>query len=320
MSLLLLAIGLVGLTVGGDLLVSGSVAVARHFGLSPMVIGLTLVSFGTSSPELLTSLQAALIGSPGIAVGNIVGSNICNILLVLGGAALLRPVPAPKGTLRREGAVLALASLLCLGAVLAGSVGRLTGTAFLLLLAAFVTLTLRAERRRGGDEADGLTAVGVAAELSGARQGSVLLFFLRFLLGLVLTIFGARLLVHGAIDVATTFGVSEAVIGVTVVAIGTSLPEMMTAWMSSLRGHGDLGLGNIVGANIFNVLCNLGATAVVRPIAVPAEIARFDIWVMLTATAALLLFAGTAKRIGRAQGGALLAGYAAYLGLLVANV
>ncbi len=320
MSLLLLSIGLVGLTVGGELLVSGAVAVARHFGLSPMVIGLTLVSFGTSSPELLTSVQAALIGSPGIAVGNIVGSNICNILLVLGGAAVIRPVATEPRALRRDGTMLAAVSLLCLLAVLVGAVGRPTGAAFLLLLVGFVVLTLRAARRRRGDAEGELAAVEVAAEVAAAPRGGVLVFFLKFLLGLGLTVAGSRLLVHGAVDVARALGVSEALIGLTVVAIGTSLPEMMTAWLSSLSGHGELGLGNIMGANIFNVLCNLGTTALVQPITVPTEIARLDIWVMLAATAVLLLFAGTSRSISRAEGGTMLAGYAVYLGVLVANV
>ena len=312
MTLLLILIGFAGLAAGGELLVRGAVAVARRLGVSALMIGLTLVGFGTSAPELVTSVQAALVDAPGIAVGNVVGSNICNALLVLGAAAVLRPVVADAAAFRRDGAVLVGASLLCLWAILSGDVGRLTGAAFVLLLVGFLVFTYFAERQAAASvhaaEAD------AGAPVTGLRAAIPM-----FLGGIVLTVLGARFLVMGAIELALALGVSDAVIGLTVVAIGTSLPELVTSVVAAIRRQSDVAFGNIIGSNIFNIFGILGVTALVKPIPVPDEIARFDIWVMLAATAALLAVTVTGWRITRAEGGLMLAGYAAYLGVLVAN-
>ncbi|HET7408847.1 MAG TPA: calcium/sodium antiporter [Paracoccaceae bacterium] len=317
MTLLQLLVGLVGLVVGGELLVRGAVAIARRFDVSPLMIGLTLVGFGTSTPELVTSLQAALVGSPGIAVGNVVGSNICNILLILGVAALLCPVTAKAAAFGRDGTALVVATALCLLVVLSGQIGRITGIVFLALLAGYISLTWFAERKARSPSASPHAA---EADETPAVQGGLGVAALMFVAGLILTVAGARFLVMAAIAMAERLGVSEAVIGLTVVAIGTSLPELVTSVVAAIRRHGDVAFGNIIGSNVFNILGILGLTAVVQPLAVPPEIARLDVWVMIAATALLLLVTITGWRISRREGLMMLGAYAGYIGWLVANV
>ncbi|WP_306251112.1 calcium/sodium antiporter [Parvularcula sp. IMCC14364] len=304
---LLLIFGLAGLVIGGDLLVRGAVDLARRIGLSPLVIGLTLVGFGTSTPELVTSLQAAFAGSPGIAVGNVVGSNIANILLILGLAAVLAPVVVERNAFRRDGAVLALSALMCLVAVQYDSLSPTVGMVFITALIAYVAVTIIRERRSVAAEA----SIAIA-QPKGLAEGSVWKDLVFVVGGLGLTILGARFLVTGAISIASSFGVSEAVIGLTIVAVGTSLPELVTTIAAARQGQSDIAFGNIVGSNIFNVLFIMGATALIKPIEVPASIASFDIWIMIGATALLLLFAVTRWRISRIEGALLLLAYVAY--------
>lgn len=300
--------GLAGLVFGGDLLVRGAVDLAKRIGLSPLVIGLTLVGFGTSTPELVTSLQAALTGSPGIAVGNVVGSNIANIFLILGLAAVLTPIAIDRKSFRRDGLALGLSALLCLAAVERGHLGQLTGLIFIAALVAYLAFALVQERRTQTElpRDSSLSADTLAMGLPWAD-------LVRVLAGLALTIVGARFLVSGAIDIAARLGVSEAVIGLTIVAIGTSLPELVTTFAAARRGQSDIAFGNIVGSNIFNVLFILGSTALIKPIDVPPSIATVDIWVMMAATALALMSAVTRWRISRAEGGFLLLCYVAYL-------
>ena len=301
--------GLALLLAGGEALVRGSVGVATRLGVSPLVIGLTLVGFGTSMPELVASLEAALIGAPGIAVGNIVGSNIANILLILGVAAVICPVATSPGAFARDGSVLVGVSLLLVGVVLAGALGRLAGLAFIGLLLAYTGLAYRAERG-GGPSARRHTAE--AAEVAPAGMG-LLPGSLITLAGIAGVVWGASLLVGAAIDIARAAGLSEAVIGLTLVAVGTSLPELVTSVMAALRRHGDVAFGNVVGSNIFNILGIGGVTAAVSPIAVPAQIADFDIWAMLGAAVLLAVFAVTGWQVSRREGAVLLALYAGYL-------
>ena len=299
------------------MLVRGAIALANGFGISPMIIGLTVVGFGTSSPELLTSLQAAFAGSPGIAIGNVVGSNISNILLILGLTALIAPIAVDPAVLRRDGAVMTLAALLCLGAVLTGHLGRVAGAGLFATLAVYLIVTITLERRRKSPAA----AMYVhEAETMPAPETTTLRAVLILLAGLIITLVGARLLVTGAISLASDMGVSEAVIGLTIVAIGTSMPELATSVIAARKGHADVAIGNIIGSNIFNILGILGITALVLPLDVPGSIARFDIWVMLGATLALLVVARTGAQIGRAEGAALLAAYVAYLGWVLLGI
>jgi cation:H+ antiporter len=316
MTLGLIVAGLVLLVLGGELLVRGAVAIARVLGVSPLMIGLTLVGFGTSTPELVTSIEAALAGAPGVAVGNVVGSSICNILLILGLAAAVRPITASRQAFRRDGPVLMAVTLACLGVLLYGHLGRLVGLVFVLLLAAYIVATYLLERS-GDDPAAAMHAVGV--ETLPSRPAALARSVPIAIGGLVLVVLGAGWLVEGAIDLATTLGVSDTLIGLTVVAVGTSLPELTASMVAAWRGQSDLAFGNVVGSNIYNVLGILGVTALVQPIGVPPEIAAFDGWVMLAAAVLLVAVTVTGWRINRAEGALLLSGYAAYLGWLVAT-
>jgi len=310
MEFLYLIGGFAGLIAGGDLLVRGAVSVARRINVSPMIIGLTLVGFGTSTPELVTSVQAALAGAPGIAVGNVVGSNIANILLILGVAALFSPMLVSSKAFKRDGWVLFFATTLCVGVVLAGSLERLVGLAFLTSLLIYLGLTIRYERRSRSSAAEVYEA---EAETVALRPSGLPLGLLLFITGLVLTLIGAKLMVTGAIAFALTFGVSETIVGLTIVAMGTSMPELVTAIMAAIRGQNDVAFGNVLGSNIFNSLGIVGTTALVHPLQVPEEIARLDIWVMAGATALMFVFAISGWRISRREGGILAAGYFIYL-------
>jgi len=309
-----IAAGLVFLTFGGDSLVRGAAGAARQLGVSPMVIGLTLVGFGTSTPELVTSLQAAFAGSPGVAVCNVVGSNIANILLILGLAALVFPIACDRRAITWDGGVAAFAAIALTAAAWTAGFDRWVGAVFLALLIAYLAATWLRERGGGAPQEADLHAR--EAELASAPAGRLWVNLLLAIGGIAITIAGARLLVTGAIGAAGAFGVSETVIGLTIVAIGTSLPELVTSLIAALRRQSDLALGNILGSNIFNVFAILGVTALARPMAAPPDILRVDVWVMLGATALLLLFATTGRRLARWEGAALLALYLAYLAAL----
>lgn len=308
MDLILILGGFVGLVFGGNLLVSGAVSVAGRMGISPMIIGLTLVGFGTSMPELVTSVQAALIGSPGIAMGNVIGSNIANILLILGVGAALAPIVVTPANLIRDGAVLLVATALCLIAVLYGSIGRLAGTGLLLTLITYVVVTIRLDREVHSPRIDQAKTDGMASRS-----------LIALIAGLIITILSARFLVQGAVALAAQLGMTETVIGLTVVAVGTSLPELMTTIVAVRKGQNDVAFGNVIGSNIFNILGILGVTALVSPLAVPAPIIALDIWVMIAATILLVVFSATGWRVGRREGGVLLACYVAYVALLISS-
>lgn len=291
------------------MLVRGAFALASRLRLSPLLIGLTVVGFGTSTPELVTSLQAAFVGSPGIAVGNVVGSNIANVLLILGAAALLAPFDVEPRTFRRDGAALSIATLGCVAIVLWGELSRLAGAVLVAGLVAYLAYAYRSERIGVRQENPAVSP----PEPSGLRLPLALFWTAS---GVTLTVLGARLLVDASIDLATIWGVSDAVIGLTVVAVGTSLPELVTSIVAALRRQGAIAFGNVVGSNIFNILGILGVTALAHPIPAPPEIATLDIWVMLAATVALLAVVVTGWRVTRAEGSGLLAAYMGYLVLL----
>ncbi|WP_396594755.1 calcium/sodium antiporter [Brevundimonas sp. R86498] len=305
--------GLILLTLGGDTLVRGATTAAKRMGVSPLLIGLTLVGFGTSTPELVTSLTAIQAGSPGIAIGNVVGSNTANILLILGVTALIAPIVVDRAAFRRDGVVLVLASLACAAAVLAGRVATVAGAVMVGMLLVYLVVAYLGER--GVQDAERAKYEHIAEDAPRSKAGLWTGLGLA-VAGIALTIFGARLLVDGAVVIARDFGVSDTVIGLTVVAIGTSLPELVTSVMAAVRGRADVALGNVIGSNIYNVLGVLGITALLAPFEVPAAIARLDIWVMLAATALLVLFVRTGMKIVRLEGLILLAAYAGYIGWL----
>jgi cation:H+ antiporter len=299
---ILLLGGLTALLFGGEILVRGAVAIARHFNVSPMVIGLTLVGFGTSMPELVTSLNAAFAGSPGIAIGNVVGSNIANSLLILGVAALLMPIAVDRKSLIRDGSVMILASVICAGFVLTGSLSTIAGLVLLAGLAGFLILAFRTS-----DPAE------IIVDLDAPPPSGLLVPALQFAGGLAAVIIGANWLVTGAIDIARIFGISEAVIGLTIVAVGTSLPELVTSAIAARRGQSEVAFGNVIGSNIFNIFGILGVTALVSPLPIPPEIASFDIWVMIATAILIVILSATGRRVSRGEGALLLALYAAYV-------
>lgn len=316
MTILLVALGLVLLAAGGEALVRGAVGAARTLGVSPLLVGLTLVGFGTSMPELVTSLFAAFEQAPGIAVGNVVGSNSANILLILGLTALVAPLAVKPAAFRRDGLALVGSTIACVAAVLVGFLDRWLGIAFVALLVGYIAWAYRSERRQPDAETEMHEHVAADAPVG---PKSVLLSVGLALVGIAVTVIGARILVGAAIDLAVGFGVSDTVVGLTVVAIGTSLPELVACVVAALRRHPDVALGNIVGSNIYNVLGILGLTAVVHPIPVPPEIAHFDVWVLVGATALLALFLRSGWTLKRWEGGVFVALYAGYVGWLVAT-
>jgi cation:H+ antiporter len=324
---LMFAGGLALLIVGGDLLVRGASSTAERLGLPPLLIGLTLVGFGTSMPELVTSVQASLLGSPGIAVGNIVGSNIANILLILGIAAIIRPMAVRELALKRDGVVvLATATTFCaIGFVL--PLDRLIGSIFLAGLATYIYYVYRQEMAGAPaghtatyDKREALDKHGVQVKVESPEPTSPSRTFTAVRIplamavgGLIVLIFGGKLLVDGATGIARSAGISETVIGLTIVAVGTSLPELVTSAIAAFRRLGDVALGNVLGSNIYNILGIGGVTALIAPTTIPPEIVSFDNLVMLGVSVLLLVVARTGYSVGRREGLALLIGYAAYI-------
>jgi len=298
---LYLIAGLLGLFFGGEALVRGSVGIARRMAIPPLLIGLTVVGFGTSTPELLVSVDAAWRGVPDIALGNIVGSNIANILLIIGLSALVWPIRVTGATLRRDTAVMMAAALALLPLFALGQMGRLSG---LVLVAGLVGYLVWAYRQPGEAEPEDADLPAPASTLVSA---------LWVIGGLVLLMAGARFLVDGAVSIARGYGISEAFIGLTIVAVGTSLPELATSLIAALRRQSEIAIGNIVGSNIFNVLGILGVTALITPIPVAARFLTFDLPVMIGASLVLTALLLTRPVIGRGFGVAMLAGYAAYV-------
>jgi cation:H+ antiporter len=313
-SILLVLGGLVLLALGGELLVRGAVGMAARLGISPLLAGLTIVGFGTSTPELATSVQAAMAESPGIAIGNVVGSNIANILLILGVSALIMPLAVNPASFKRDAYALGGSALLCTGAALMGMIGALTGAALLACLVAYVWYAYRSESVAEDDECHRHEA-GAEDRPVPPNAGTVVLGGM-IIAGLAAAIFGAGLLVDGASVLAKAAGVSETVIGLTVVAVGTSLPELIACLVAVYRKHADVALGNIVGSNIYNILGILGITGIIAPIEVPGEIAGVDVWVMLGTTALLIVQLRSGWRLSRIEGGVLLALYCGYTAIL----
>jgi len=312
--------GLVLLFAGGEFLVRGAVNIATRLGVSPLVIGLTLVGFGTSTPELVTSVQAALAGAPGIAYGNIVGSNIANILLIVGIAAMLAPIAVASSALKRDGLVMVSVAVIFAALTAVMPLGRVAGILFVAALALYVWTAFRQERVATGgdhgavhDKSAALREVDPALDPGKPAQTSLLASILIAVGGLVLVVLGGGFLVDGAVALARGMGISETVIGLTIVALGTSMPELVTSVVAGLKKQGDLAFGNIIGSNIYNILGIGGFTALIAPGSVPAEIVTFDNLVMVGVSLLLLLVAWTGLRISRWEGAALLCGYAVYV-------
>jgi len=307
LAIIYLLAGLVLLYFGAEGLVRGSSSLALRLGLSPLVVGLTVVAFGTSSPELMVSLKAALAGQADISVGNVVGSNICNIGLILGLCALITPIATSSQIVRVDIPIMLGITALAIALMADGNLGAIEGIIFFSILIAYVVFSIRLARKQPSD------ALGAefGEEVKISKRG-LAVDILMVIGGLALLVFGARFLVDGAVIIARTYGWSEALIGLTIVAIGTSLPELATSLLAAIKKESDIAVGNIVGSNIFNLVGILGLTAIIHPLQA-AGIGAVDLAAMALFAAVLWPMAYRHQRITRAEGALLLAGYAAYL-------
>lgn len=284
-------IGFVLLLGGGRYLVRSGVALAEHLGVSPLMIGLTVVAAGTSSPELLVNLTAAIKGVPSLGVGNVLGANIANVLLVLGAAGLVHPIARNPAILRRDAPVMMLAVLGFAAVAWSGEILRWQGVLMVACLAAYIAAVAVIERRSAAALAERKAEV---AQLEPPRPRPLWLMAAILVASLAGLIAGSQLLVEGAVTAARMFGVGEAVIGATIVALGTVMPELIASVTAALQRHTDLAIGNVVGSIVMNIFGVLGLAAAVRPYAIPPEVLRFDLWLMLAACA-LLVAVGTRK-------------------------
>ena len=302
-----LAAGFVLLYFGGDWLVNGGVALARRFRISPLVIGMTIVAFGTSAPELLVSMTSSIKGSAGIAMGNVIGSNIANIGLILGLTAILCPIPTENRKVSANGLVMILASLLALVFSLNNGLSRIGGLILFAGIILFTVISIRLGRtKQNTTQPD--------AEPQG-KEMSVLVALLLVALSCAMLAFGADFMVDGATSIAKTLGVSDKVIGLTIVALGTSLPELAASVAAALKKEMDISIGNIIGSNIFNLMCVLGVSASIRPIPFDYMQYRMDFVIMMAFSAGLIILIQPWKaqgRLGRISGIIMFAAYAIY--------
>ncbi|MDD7910218.1 MULTISPECIES: calcium/sodium antiporter [Pseudovibrio] len=309
--------GLTALIFAGDFLVRGSVGIAKMLGIPSLVIGLTIVAFGTSAPELVISLDAALQGNGGISIGNVVGSNIANVLLVMGLPALLAPTPCDERGATRSAVFMVAVSLVFIAMCFYGPLHHVSGVILLGLLVVFLSWSAyTAHQHRKALKAATSSAVGNndldELDVEAVPENSVISFAF-VCIGLVGLPIGAHYTIEGAVVLASAWGVSDAVIGLTVVALGTSLPELATTLMAAVRQHAAVALGNVIGSNVFNILAILGITSVIAPIPVPEQILQMDVWVMLGCALLLLYFAGRRVCLSRGWGALLTIGYISYI-------
>ncbi len=312
---LMFVLGLVALVVGAELLVRGASRLAVSFGVSPLVVGLTVVAFGTSAPEMAVSVGSALAGNADLALGNVVGSNICNVLLILGIAALITPLLVNEQIIRQEIPIMIGASALLVVMALDGNIGLVESIAlFALVIIYTVFLVVQSRRASKAVQDEFETEIPTS---TWDRHWAVQVALIA--VGLVLLVVGAGWLVDAAVAFARAFGVSDLVIGLTVVAVGTSMPEIATSIIAAIRGQRDIAVGNVVGSNVFNILAVLGAAGIASGAGLPvSEAARnFDLWVMLAVAFACLPIMITGREIARWEGGVFLAYYVAYTAWLV---
>lgn len=303
--------GLAMLYIGGESLVRGASALAVRIGISSLAIGLTVVAFGTSAPELVVSLDAAFTGANDISVGNVVGSNVANIALILGVASLIRPATVQAKIVRIDAPIMVLVSLGLVGALANGNASQVEGAVLVLGLVAYTVFTFREAQRESAVVREEFASAAPASPTEASVGG------LLVVAGLALLVGGGHLLVNAAVGLATALGISQAAIGLTIVAVGTSLPEFATSVIASVRGQGDIAVGNIVGSNIFNILGILGVTAVLRPLYL-GGITWFDLGAMVGLACALTLILFARLRLGRVEGAILLVAFITYTSWLLA--
>ena len=306
---LMCGLGLIILLLGGDVLVRGAVNLSLRLGVPALIVSLTIVAFGTSAPELLIAIKAVLNDSPGIALGNVVGSNTANILLVLGVPALLATLHTSECDSRQTYLHMLVASMLFIALAYSGSFGRVDGLVLLTVLTLILANAFReAQAHRAAGETDDLDTIEEADP--DMPYWRIIIYLLLGLIGLPL---GANILVENASAIAQTYGVSDTVIGLTLVAVGTSLPELATTVMAALRRQADVALGNVIGSNMFNLLAIVGIATLFGPIPVDRSFLTFDLWVMLCASLLLIPFVFLGRDITRSWGGALTALYVIYV-------
>lgn len=304
----LVAVGIALVLWGADKMTAGAVSVAARLGVPQIVIGLTIVAVGTSAPELFVSLASAIKGTPDIAVGNVVGSNIFNTLAIVGAAAVVAPLIIAAKTIKVDLPISVAAGVALLVLSLDGDISRLDAIILLILFAGFIAYTLR-RARKGGEVDEAATGV----PLTGVRAA---LFIVG---GLACLVFGSDLFVSGAKGVARAMGVSDAVIGLTVVALGTSLPELATSVVAARKGNSSIAIGNVIGSNVFNILMILGVTGAVSPMRIDG-VGVVDMAVMAAGGLIMWLFCFTKRTVERWEGAAMLAAYVAYVGYLIYNI
>ena len=302
--------GLIMLFIGAEGLIRGSSNLAIKIGITPLVVGLTVVAFGTSTPELVVSLKAALLGNSSISLGNVVGSNIANIALILGVAALIRPLDVHAKVIMREIPIMIGISILLLLLLIDGELGFIDGLIFVIGLIVYLVVNVLIARKEKNPEIDSEFSEGLKSKL-GVPVSIVLM-----IAGLGLLILGANLFVQSAVAIAKIFNVSDAIIGLTIVAIGTSLPELITSIVASYKKEADIAIGNVVGSNVFNILGILGITALIIPIS-SVGISYVDLGVMLFTAIILFPLSRTGFSISRFEGALLLAGYGGYIYYLI---
>lgn len=310
----LILIGFCLLIYGGNLLVDGSVAVAKRMHVSSLLIGLTLVGFGTSTPELMTSLLASFQNSEGIAVGNVVGSNIANILLILGVALAIHAIPIHRAAFKRDGLFLSISTGVLCVALLIGKINFIMGALMCATLGYYIYYSYKTDKQHQHEEEK---EVPVVKKSQRTQQRELGISIAKAIIGIVLTIVGAHVLVRNSEMLANKWGISESIIGLTIVALGTSLPELVTSVVAALKKQGALALGNVIGSNIYNALFILGFTALITPIKVPKDI-TLDVGIMAAVTA-LLLVCGRGHKMKRPVGFLFLGLYVLYIFYLVSK-
>lgn len=317
--LIILLVGIVILIISGDWMVRGAAALARHWGVPALIVGLTIVAFGTSAPELVVGVQAVLRGAGELAAGNVIGSNIANVLLALGLPALVMAIPTNMPGVGRNTVICLLATILfivlaCFGNPMVAWQGAILFTCIIIYLAWMFRLSKSGAHDPILDE---------MTEIEEGKDGlpkNVWISLLFVFVGIAGLVIGGKLIVDNAVIIAEALNISETIIGLTIVAIGTSLPEIATVLVASYRGHSEVAIGNVLGSNIFNIFAVMGASTMVGPVAIDSKLYAFDMWVMLAAAVALMLFVLRRQPIGKRTGLIFIAGYVLYILALLRGV
>ena len=316
---LLLIVGIVILIIAGDWMVRGAAALARHWGVPALIVGLTIVAFGTSAPELVVGVQAVMQGAGQLAAGNVIGSNIANVLLALGLPALIMAIPTNMTGVARNALVCLFATVLFISLAFIQN-PLITWQGAILFLGIVIYLLWMFRLSKAGIHDPILDEMTEIEEGEDGLPRNVWVSFLYVIIGIAGLIVGGKFIVDNAVIIAGAMGISETIIGLTIVAIGTSLPEIATVVVASYRGHSEVAIGNVLGSNVFNLFAVMGATALTGPVPIEPQLLTFDVWVMLAASAALLVFVLRRQPIGKFMGVIFLIGYILYMLALVSRV